>query len=81
MKKSVYPAVCHASKIRLKIFAQTVIMFHNSFLCGERYWSVLQARIRNNCSNLNHDLYINHLCNSPACSCGFIMEDVDYFFL
>ena len=50
------------------------------FLCGERYWSVLQARIRNNCSNLNHDLYINHLCNSPACSCGFIMEDADHFF-
>ena len=37
-------------------------------LCGERYWSVLQARIRNNCSNLNHDLYINHLFNIPACS-------------
>ena len=30
------------------------------FLCGERYWSDLQARIRNKCSNLNHDLYINH---------------------
>ena len=49
-------------------------MFHNSFLCGKRYWSVLQARIKNNCSNLNQDLQcnINHLCNNPACSCGFL---------
>ena len=34
-------------------------------LCGERYWSVLHTRIRNNCSNLNNDLYNNHLSLDP----------------
>ena len=70
--------LCFKNKIKnLRTDCNNVPHF---FLCGERYWSVLQARIRKNCSNLNHDLYINHLCNSPACSCGFIMEDADHFF-
>ena len=40
----------------------------------------MQARIINNCSNLNNDLYLNHLCDSPTCRCGFIIEDADHFF-
>ena len=40
----------------------------------------MQARIRNNCSNLNNDLYLNHLCDSPTYRCGFIREDADHFF-
>ena len=35
IKKSVHLAVCHASKIRLKIFAQIVIVFHISFYVGK----------------------------------------------
>ena len=35
IKKSVHLAVCHALKIRLKIFAQTVIMFHIYFYVGK----------------------------------------------
>ena len=37
---------------------------------------------KKNCSNINNDLYLNHLpvIDSPTCRCGFIIEDVDNFF-
>ena len=47
---------------------------------GSRYLSVLHARIRNNCSNLLSDLYINHLSPSPTCSCSEGVEDADHYF-
>ena len=47
---------------------------------GSRYLSVLHARIRNNCSNLLSDLYINHLSPSPTCSCSEEVEDADHYF-
>ena len=40
------------------------------YMKGQRRLSVLHARIRNNCSDLNRDLYQNHLTNDPSCSCG-----------
>ena len=36
------------------------------YRAGNRYISVLHARVRNNCSNLFSDLYINHLSLSPT---------------
>ena len=47
---------------------------------GERYFSVMHARMRNNCSNLKHDLYSNHLVQSPFCNCVDISEDAEHFF-
>ena len=47
---------------------------------GSRYLSVLHARIRNNCSNLLSDLYINHLSPSFTCSCSEEVEDADHYF-
>ena len=40
------------------------------YRAGNRYISVLHARIRNSCSNLLSDLYINDLSPSPTCSCS-----------
>ena len=37
------------------------------FINGDRYLSILHAMIRNNCSHLKNDLYINHLSPSPNC--------------
>jgi hypothetical protein len=51
------------------------------FSTGPRNLSILLARIRNNCSNLNSDLYKNHLVNSPICSCGNGIEDATHYFL
>ena len=46
--------------------------FNNScvpshFTIGNRFISILHARLRNNCSNLNNDLFRNHLRDNPLC--------------
>lgn len=50
------------------------------FLKGNRFLSVMHARIRNECSNLNGDLFKNYLRISKACSCGYEIEDADHYF-
>ena len=50
------------------------------FAWGNRYLSVLHARLVNNCSNLNNDLFINHLCERPFCSWCNVIEDVKHYF-
>ena len=50
------------------------------FLHGERIYSVLHARIRNNCSNLNGDLFINHLRPDSKCVCGHTNENAEHYF-
>ena len=53
----------------------------NYFTSGNRYLSVIHARIRNNCSNLNNDLFINHLRENPLCNwCNEIEDSEHYFF-
>ena len=47
---------------------------------GVRYLSVMHARIRNNCSNLSHDLFINHLSQNSLCSCNLEIENAEHFF-
>ena len=50
------------------------------YLHGNRYLSVLHARIRSNCSNLNEDLYHNHLTLNPYCACNKDVENASHFF-
>ena len=50
------------------------------FSVGERKFSIIHARLRNNCSDLKSHLYANHLSNSDICSCGGYIEDVEHFF-
>jgi hypothetical protein len=53
----------------------------NYYYGGKRLPSVLHARIRNNCSNLNCDLFNNFLAQSPYCSCNNTeIEDADHYF-
>ena len=47
---------------------------------GDRYMSVMHARIRNNCSNRSYDLFINHLSPNQLCSCNLEMEHTGHFF-
>ena len=42
--------------------------------------SVSHARLRNNCSNLNNDLFINHLRERPFCSWCNVIEDAKHYF-
>ena len=46
-----------------------------------RRLSVLHARIRNNCSNLNLDLFNNFLRPDPTCSCQVEPENAEHYFL
>ena len=50
------------------------------FTYGDRYLSVMHARIRNSCSNLSHDLFNNHLIQNPLCSCNLEIENAEHFF-
>ena len=40
----------------------------------------MHPRLRNNYSNLRHDLYLNHLVQSPFCNCAEVREDTEHFF-
>ena len=51
------------------------------YASGNRRLSVLHARIRNNCSNLNLDLFNNFLRPDPTCSCQVEPENAEHYFL
>lgn len=50
------------------------------FLCGDRLFAILHARLRNRCSNLNNDLFRNHISEYPYCDCGYPVENAEHFF-
>ena len=70
--------------------ADTLISFKNKvkntntvprfYLMGDIFLMVHHARIRNNCSNLNHDLFINHLRPDSLCHCSNGDEGASHFF-
>lgn len=49
------------------------------YLEGDRFLSVMHARIRNKCSNLNCDLCNNHIRDTPYCDCSEVVEDADHY--
>ena len=50
------------------------------YLGGNRFLSVMQARIRNKCRGLNSDLFHNYLRNSQLCACSVEPEDAEHYF-
>ena len=50
------------------------------FTVGNRYMSVLHARLRNKCSGLNGDLFRNHIRNNPFCELCDVEEDAYHYF-
>ena len=50
------------------------------YIQGNRRLSILHARLRNNCSDLNNDLYMNHLNALPAWACGEGIENAEHYF-
>ena len=50
------------------------------FLSGIRHLQIHHTRLRNKCSNLNSDLYNNHLRDNAACACGCLQEDAEHYF-
>ena len=66
-------------KERLKAIFKPYIV-PNYFLNGERTFVIYHTRIRNYCSNLNGDLFTNHLRDTPDCECGYHVENANHFF-
>ena len=50
------------------------------FSITDRKLSVIHARLRNNCSNLKHDLYTNFVEPDFSCRCGYSCEDANHYF-
>ena len=50
------------------------------FFYGKRYLSIMHARIRNGCSDLNFDLHNNHLRENSYCACSENIETAEHFF-
>ena len=49
---------------------------------GSRFLSVMHARLRNGCSNLNNDLFLNKLRPNATCDkCGHEREDAEHYFM
>lgn len=66
------------SQLKASIFKVTTVPQY--FITGNRVFSIYHCRIRNNCSNLNSDLFRNHLRPDTACECGFEIEDSEHYF-
>lgn len=66
------------SQLKASIFKVTTVPQY--FITGNRVFSIYHCRIRNNCSNLNSDLFRNHLRPDTACECGFEIEDSEHSF-
>ena len=47
---------------------------------GNRYSSVIHARLMNNSSSLNNELFRNNVCDNPLCEWCGVMEDASHFF-
>ena len=76
--RSVNTVEIFKSKLKENLFS--VPKIPRCFIQGTRVESIYHCRIRNMCSNLNKDLYDNHLKDSPACDCGTDVEDADHYF-
>ena len=50
------------------------------YIQGDRFCQDHLARIRNHCSNLNADLFNNHLKSSAVCACDHPCEDAEHYF-
>ena len=52
-----------------------------SYYCnGSHINSVIHARLRNNCSDLKSDLYLNHVSETDKCELCNETEDVEHYF-
>ena len=50
------------------------------FFFATRYHSVIHAEMRNNCSDLKNDLFLNHISDKNCCSLCDECEDAKHFF-
>ena len=67
-------------KYEIKRHNSTIHGVPQHYLYGDRYLSVMHARIRNECSNLNSDLHHIFLQINPFCNCNLEIENAEHYF-
>ena len=71
------PSLSSFKSYILRSFAVPVVPKY--FFVGQRKLSIIHTRICNKCSDLNYDLFFNHLRPDCACSCGYPIEDAEHY--
>ncbi len=66
------------TELKRTLFPTIIVPAH--FLHGNRQMSIIHTRLRNKCSNLNYDLFTNHVSDSNLCLHCSVPETVDHFF-
>ena len=66
--------------IQTRTFTQQISSSDLHFLHGDRLLSSLHARMRNNCSNLKCDLFVNHLSETNLCEYCNVPENANHFY-
>ena len=56
------------------------IKFRNTFIDTKSKFSIIHARLRNFCSNLNQDVFDKYLRIDPTCSCQKAAETAEHYF-
>ena len=69
----------HKTELQQKYFQPKTVPSYISF--GDRYLSVLHARLRNKCRSLNSDLLKSKLVPSASCLCGYKNDCSVHFLL
>ena len=77
--EAVFFVLSVSDTINLKRLRPAITKVPSFYLTGDRYLSVLHAKIRNKCSNLNNDLFNNHLSPTPLCNRCQETEDAEHF--
>ena len=67
-------------KYEIKRYNSTNHGVPQHYLYGDRYVSVMHARIRNECSNLNSDLHQIFLLINPFGNCNLEIENAEHYF-
>ena len=57
---------------------QKQLKYYNA---GTRMGSILHTRIRLNCSNLQHHLYLRYITEDQRCQCGWPSETAEHYLL
>ena len=66
--------------IQTRTFTQQISSSDLHFLHGDRLLSSLHARMRNNCSNLKCELFVNHLSETNLCEYCNVPENAYHYF-
>ena len=66
--------------LKVKSFNRLTSPRSLNIISSNRQLSVLHTRIRNNCRDLQLDLFNNHVSDTAFCSCGHYIESAEHFF-